>query len=65
MVSSLITNEYNNGDLLHSRETIGMHVPAEVESAEQKTMLIKQALHLILDDINLKIKSKEASKPVM
>lgn len=61
----LITDEYDNGELLQSRETIGVHIPAEVESPVQKKVLISQALHLILDDINLKIQSKEASKPVM
>lgn len=61
----LITDEYDNGEPLQSRETIGVHIPAEVESSEQKRVLIKQTLHLILDDINLKIKSKEASKPLI
>lgn len=60
----LITTDYDNSELLQSRETIGMHIPAEIESPVQKNVLLKQALHLILDDINLKIQSKEASKPV-
>lgn len=61
----LITNDYDNAELLQSRETIGVHIPAEVESSVQRKVLINQAMHLILDDINLKIQSKEASKPVM
>lgn len=61
----LMTNEYDNSELLQSRETIGVHLPQGVESPVQKKVLIKQAIHLILDDVNLKIQSKEASKPVM
>ncbi|TVP90874.1 hypothetical protein [Alkalibacterium sp.] len=61
----LITSDYDKSELLQCRETIGVHIPTGIESALQKKVLIRQALHLILDDINLKIQSKEASKPVI
>ncbi|EXJ23609.1 hypothetical protein ADIAL_0872 [Alkalibacterium sp. AK22] len=59
---TLITTDYEYGEVLNSRETIGISLPTTVSSDRQRCTLFRQAVTMILDDVLLKLDSKGSSR---
>lgn len=60
----VITTDYEQSEMLYSRETIGISLPSTVSSDRQQTMLFRQAVTFILDEVLLKLDSKGSSRLV-